>query len=167
LGVTGKITNGLLTINGLDESWATPAATINTLSGPLMLQANSLNDVDVMNGKVIFDTVGNLNINVGDINVEKGNINVKNGDVNIKKGNIKIEQGQVIGNQTFRGKVVLPAGQTSVHIDETWSTEPESLTLTPNYATQVWYEDMSTTGFTIRVATPSPTDQYVNWLAAW
>jgi hypothetical protein len=65
LGVTGTINTGLLTIDGMDAN-ASGSATINTLSGPLKLQPLGLGGLDILNGKVTLDTMGNLVVN-GDI----------------------------------------------------------------------------------------------------
>ncbi|MBU4099678.1 hypothetical protein KJ980_08620 [Patescibacteria group bacterium] len=58
VGITGSVNIGLLAINGLDNC----CAAINTLSGALMLQSQGLNGIDMMNGKIIFDTKGNLTV---------------------------------------------------------------------------------------------------------
>ena len=70
IGVTGKITNGLLVINGLDESGS---ASISTLSGPLELQKNSLGNIEMMDGRVIVDTKGNITIS-GEVTAKKYNV---------------------------------------------------------------------------------------------
>ena len=58
VGITGSVNIGLLAINGLDNC----CAAINTLSGALMLQPRGLNGIDMMNGKIIVDTKGNLTV---------------------------------------------------------------------------------------------------------
>jgi sugar lactone lactonase YvrE len=78
LAVTGNITNGLLTINGFDDSLATPSATLSTLSGPLKIQHQALGEIDFMGGKAIIDTEGNLKIVSGDLVVESGLIKGNN-----------------------------------------------------------------------------------------
>lgn len=60
VGITGKITAGLMSIDGLD---AEGFASINTSSGPLKFQSNGFNGVDFMNGKVAIDPNGNLEVN--------------------------------------------------------------------------------------------------------
>ena len=62
LGVTGNISTGLLSINGLDTSLATPSASITTLTGPLWIQ------------KVNIDPEGNITTS-GNINLA-GNLNI-------------------------------------------------------------------------------------------
>jgi len=76
LGVTGKITTGLLVIEGLsnetdetNESHETYAS-VSTLSGPLRLQDTALGNLEIMGGKVIIDTKGNISIQ-GKITVEE------------------------------------------------------------------------------------------------
>ncbi len=60
VGITGKVTIGLMNINGLDDEGT---ATINTASGPLRIQSDGFNGVDFLNGKVAIDTQGNLKVN--------------------------------------------------------------------------------------------------------
>ncbi len=70
-GVRSCLTPGVeLCINGLSSCYPANArfadskncstATINTSSGPLMLQSQGLNGIDMMDGKVTVDTKGNL-----------------------------------------------------------------------------------------------------------
>ena len=60
VGITGKITAGLMSIDGLDDEGF---ASINTSSGPLKFQSNGFNGVDFMNGKVAIDPNGNIEVN--------------------------------------------------------------------------------------------------------
>ncbi len=60
VGITGKVTVGLMNINGLDDEGT---ATINTASGPLRIQSDGFNGVEFVNGKVAIDTQGNLEVN--------------------------------------------------------------------------------------------------------
>jgi uncharacterized coiled-coil protein SlyX len=75
LGVTGKFTAGILSIDGLDTSVGTEsAATINTLGGMLKIQADALNSIQFEGGKIDFDTLGNITT-TGQITATKFNIN--------------------------------------------------------------------------------------------
>jgi len=56
LGITGMTTAGLLVFDGLEGS-------INTLSDPLKLQDMALGNLEMMGGKIIFDTEGNIVVN--------------------------------------------------------------------------------------------------------
>ncbi|MDP2816477.1 MAG: tail fiber domain-containing protein, partial [Rectinemataceae bacterium] len=83
VGITGRLNIGLLSINGLNSSCSPlllensstspspfrrgqgevqdcSAASINTLSGPLKLQSDGLNGLDILNGKITIDTQGNI-----------------------------------------------------------------------------------------------------------
>ncbi|MBA3724055.1 MAG: site-specific integrase [Candidatus Levybacteria bacterium] len=60
VGITGKVTIGLMSIEGLNDAGT---ASINTSAGPLMIQSNGFNGVDFLNGKVAIDTSGNLKVN--------------------------------------------------------------------------------------------------------
>jgi hypothetical protein len=61
--VGGSLTVGLVTINDLEAS-------INSMGEPLRLQNLSLANVEIMGGKVIIDTKGNLKVK-GEITAEK------------------------------------------------------------------------------------------------
>ena len=61
--IGGSLTVGLLTINDLDAS-------INSMGESLRLQSLSLANVEIMGGKVIIDTKGNLKVK-GEITAEK------------------------------------------------------------------------------------------------
>lgn len=60
VGITGKVTIGLMNIEGLNASGN---ATINTSSGPLKFQSDGFNGVDFMNGKVAIAPNGDLEVN--------------------------------------------------------------------------------------------------------
>ncbi len=60
VGITGKVTIGLMSIEGLNDAGV---ASINTSAGPLMIQSNGFNGVDFLGGKVAIETSGNLKVN--------------------------------------------------------------------------------------------------------
>lgn len=72
LGITGKITSGLLAINGLDCSDCSIAgnfASINTISSDLYIQNLGIGGVNILNGKFTIDKNGNvklLKLNIDD-----------------------------------------------------------------------------------------------------
>jgi hypothetical protein len=74
LGITGRITSGLLSIDGLDDNGH---ASINSV-GSLRLQSNAMGGIDILSGKVIVDTYGNVtilkSITAGVVNTQKLNI---------------------------------------------------------------------------------------------
>jgi hypothetical protein len=57
LGVTGKISSGLLLIEGLSDN---EVATVNTLGGDLYIQNEGIGGVNFVSGKVVIDKNGNL-----------------------------------------------------------------------------------------------------------
>jgi len=59
LGITGKISSGLLAIEGLSDS---QTATINTLSNDLYIQNEGIGGVNFLSGKVTIDRNGNLKV---------------------------------------------------------------------------------------------------------
>jgi hypothetical protein len=85
LGVTGKITNGLLSINGLDDQECSDAidpsdcsvASINA-NGKLKFQSEAQGLVDFFNGRITLDPQGGL-VTKGEITAKKLNIDITNG----------------------------------------------------------------------------------------
>ncbi|KKS54274.1 MAG: hypothetical protein UV61_C0002G0017 [Candidatus Gottesmanbacteria bacterium GW2011_GWB1_43_11] len=93
VGITGRLTMGVLTIDGLDMD-SSSSATINTLSGPLKLQSLGLAGIDILNGKVTIDQNGNMKV-LGDLTVS-GNLTAQK----------LIMQGDSVGEATVSaGKV--------------------------------------------------------------
>ena len=79
LGVTGTITAGIMTLDGVTGE-------INTLSDAIKLQPMGLGTVDIMGGKVDIDKKGNVAINSGHI---KGNDSFR-GKAMLKSGTNEI-----------------------------------------------------------------------------
>ncbi|MBI4084800.1 MAG: tail fiber domain-containing protein, partial [Candidatus Levybacteria bacterium] len=127
LGVTGNITAGLLTINGLEGS-------INTIGEPLKLQPLGLEKLEIMAGKVEIDT--------------KGNVTTK-GEVTAKKINVDTTESQ----STALGSGVLKAGQTSVRIETTAVTTNSKVFITATSPTgkQTLIVDSKQPGSSLRV----------------
>jgi uncharacterized protein YoxC len=139
LGVTGKITAGLMTIDGLEGE-------IYTLTGPLKLQPLALGSLEVMGGKIEVDTSGNIKL---------------------KEGDLILEKGKIVGNDDMRGTENIPAGQTSITVTKTWTTKPKSITVTAGFDSYVWIENIDTTGFTIKIKNPPSVESPVYWTAIW
>ncbi len=91
LAVTGKLTAGLLVIDGLNSP--NPGASISTLAGPLRLQAGSLGNIEMMEGKLIVDTAGNLTtqgtLAAKEIRAEKFSVGSGGGPMSLGEGIIK------------------------------------------------------------------------------
>jgi len=89
---------GLLTIDGLGEvESASPAAAINTLSGPLKLRSNGLGGLEILRGRIVIDPHNNLTVVQGDLSVD---------------------QGRIFANESIRGGVTIRAGQTQIRVEE-------------------------------------------------
>ncbi len=155
---------------------ATQSGEIQSASASASLTGlTTLNDV-VVTGKL---NVGAIQISSLDSSIDAiGTLKIQPlalGDVEIMgnllkvdtKGNLNIQKGQIIGNPTFRGSEILPAGQTSVRINKTWETKPVSVSITPSYNTNVWLTNRDETGFTINVATAPLEDTVIDWIAIW
>lgn len=75
LGVTGNISQGYLSVNGLDSDLS--AATINTINNDLYFQNLGVGGVNFLNGKVLIDKNGNLTVqklNVSSNSLGKGTL---------------------------------------------------------------------------------------------
>jgi len=149
LGVTGRVTIGLLGINGLDQSNGTGQAyaSINTSSGPLMIQPEGFNGVDFLNGKMKIDTKGDVNTQ-GAITANKINIDTQS----------------VAGASLGQG--TLQAGQTSVTINTTAVGNNSAVFITPKTKTAQPLSVTSQTAgksFTVEIASPESEDIDFNW----
>ena len=146
LAVTGEISSGLLTINGFDDTLATPAATISTLGGSLKLQHLGLGEIEFMAGKSKIDTGGNFIMSEGDL---------------------VIETGVIKGNDQFRG-IDIPAVLGSTYLDITFDTIKDTneyaVNVTPTWLTNVAVINKRTDGFRIQFSTPAPFSGKVDWM---
>lgn len=106
LGITGKVTAGLLTINGFNDTFAS----LNTLSDDLYLQDQSLGGVNVLNGKFTID---------------------KNGNVKVLK--LNIDDSDSSSSSIGGGKI--SAGATSVTISTAAVTSKSRIFITPTSET--------------------------------
>ena len=157
LNVTGILKIGLLTIEGLGEGTEDNPAqiSINTLDSPL----------NFMDNKITIDT----------------------------KGNLMVKEGVIAGNSSFRDALTLPAGKDTLQVrmgtecdntsesakdseentpvcvenEATWNQQPVTINVTPTYNTNLWVEDISEEGFTIKVAETSEIDQEIFYMAIW
>ncbi|HSX08956.1 MAG TPA: hypothetical protein VLF93_02275, partial [Candidatus Saccharimonadales bacterium] len=94
LGVTGNITAGVMTIQGLDQAGQ---ASINTV-GDLKLQDHGAGGIDILNGKIKIDKNGNL-FSKGEITVKK--VNIDTSDVKAASlGTLTIKAGDTFGIAT-------------------------------------------------------------------
>jgi len=112
---------------------------INSLAGALQIQPTALSDVEFMGGKAQLDT----------------------------KGNLVLNEGHLVGNDSFRDRATLTAGTKQLRITRDWDSLPTTVMLTATYNTRVWVEQITTTGFTIKVDTAPTADADIQWLALW
>ncbi|MBP9691149.1 hypothetical protein KBD81_03660, partial [Candidatus Woesebacteria bacterium] len=146
LAVTGEISSGLLTINGFDDSLATPAATISTLGGSLKLQHLGLGEIEFMAGKSRIDTDGNFIISEGDL---------------------VIETGVIKGNDQIRGidlPVVYGDNTLEVFFDTPKTTTEYAVNITPNWLTNLAVTEKRTDGFVIEFSTLAPLGATIDWV---
>ena len=161
LGVTGNITAGLLTINGLDatcQDASSPTqhesgsgqrntctgASINTVGGPLQLQSQGIEGIDIMNGKVTVAT---------------------NGDITTK-GEITVKKVNVDESDTFSksiGEVMIPAGKTYVDVTTTALTSSSRVFVTPERPTSIGAKKRNATTFRIEAENAVSNELKVNW----
>ena len=114
-------------------------AQINTLTEPLSLQASSLAPVKIMGEKIVIDT----------------------------KGNIKVQQGKIYGNDTFRGVAIIKSGDVEIVVPQTWDSIPKAVILSPKFRGEIWYDNVSVDGFTIKIGVAQAIDSEVSWMAIW
>lgn len=136
VGITGAVTAGLLSINGMTDE---KTAVIETLSGTLHIQQNSLNPVAFMNGKLLVTTDGSLSISSG---ILKGNDMIRGINVPVPVAHEKIE-------------VAFPSPRTS---------PAYAVSVTPQWNTDVWVESKSETGFVIAFSQKPSSDSFVDWI---
>ncbi|MBU4016147.1 hypothetical protein KKF69_01570, partial [Patescibacteria group bacterium] len=155
VGITGNLNIGLLSITGLDscspldkgELEGISCASINTLSGPLKLQSDGLNGLDILNGKIAIDTKGNI---------------TTQGEITAKK--INIDTTDTLSASLGEGTI--PVGSSSAVIETTTVTAKSRIFLTPKTKITVPLSVTSqTAGNSFKVETVTPVSQNVkfNW----
>ena len=104
-----------------------------------------------------------------------------------------VKEGVIAGNSSFRDALMLPAGKDTLQVrmgtecdntsesaqdseentpvcvenEATWNQQPVTINVTPTYNTNLWVEDISEEGFTIKVAETSEIDQEIFYMAIW
>ena len=141
LGVTGTISTGVMTIQGLDQ---TGQASINTI-GDLKLQDQGAGGIDILNGKIKIDTNGNF--------VSKGEITAKK--INIDTSNVL---------SASLGTLTIHAGQTQAIATTSALTKNSKIFATPeDVPVAVSAQRSGKNTFTIQIASPQSEDLKVNW----
>ncbi len=145
VGITGKITAGLLTVNGLDITNGNPAATINTTGSSLRLQSLELGGIDMLNGKITIDTAGNMHVNAS---------------LSAKKYIVDTSTTQTAS----AGKIIIPKGKTSIDITTNALTENSLIFATPDTTpVAVAKKQISPNTFSLTIAEPLSEDLRVDW----
>jgi hypothetical protein len=118
VAVAGDLEVGILKLNGVDKSTpnATKSASLDAGTGLLKLQPLGLGGIDLLNGKVVFDTAGNMTI-AGTLTAKKVNIDASD------------------AASASVGGAVMKAGETSVTIKTTAVTENSKIFVTPKTKT--------------------------------
>jgi hypothetical protein len=152
LGITGTITTGVLTINGLDDDGQ---ASINTLAGDLKLQSEGFGGVDILAGKITIDTDGDMKV--------MENFAAKT--VTTTKLNI-VDAIAATGSSTLAasaGVATIDAGDTSIDIDTTALTNKSLIFATPDDPISVGTKAKDSNTFTIKLNSAQTSDVKVKW----
>ena len=157
VGITGSVTDGLLTINGMDTSTATPAATINSLSAPLKIQSLATAGVDFENGNLTIDTNGNL-VTQGDITAKT--VHADQGEF----GKLSIKNSTTATDSASIGEATIPAGKTSVEIKTSAITDTSKIFATPRKLPIPVSTDITEKQtFEIDISKPLQKDLQIDW----
>ena len=151
VGITGKITAGVLTIRGLDNDGQ---ASINTI-GDLKLQDQGTGGINILNGKIIVDAKGDVNIT--------GTVTAKT--VNTTKLNI-VEDTTSTTSATLSasaGSITINAGQTTLDVDTTALTANSLIFVTPDQPVLIGATKKDADTFTIKLQSPATSNIKVNW----
>ncbi|MBU1104467.1 tail fiber domain-containing protein, partial [Patescibacteria group bacterium] len=152
LAVTGKMSVGLLAINGLDVA----GVTLKTLAGDLNLQG--LVKI-TKEGNVVIDTgVIIANSNVRDYTILPAGVTelkVQNSNLKTTSQNPQCETMQISGKTA--------TAECAIN----WTVSPTVINTTPSYETTVWVENITNEGFTIKLGAASTEEQKVYWIAVW
>jgi hypothetical protein len=117
VGITGTVTDGVMTINGLDEN---EQASINTV-GNLKLQNEGAGGIDILSGKILIDTNGNF-VSQGQVTAMKYNVNTSN----VQSASL--------------GRGIITFGQTQAVINSTAVTNNSEIFITPTTVTTRQYQ---------------------------
>ena len=139
ISITGNITSGLLSIDGLNGS-------IQTLSEPLKLQQNALANLEVFGGKIILNTSGNIEI-IGKLTAKE----------------VETQQLNITGDKSS-GSIQFEAGESEVIIGLPENTSENALFLvTPEEPVIVSAKRVANDSAEIRLKEASSSAIKVNW----
>ena len=137
LGITGTVTTGLLSINGLDGE-------INTLGKPLSLQSLSGAGIEMFGGKVVFATNGDI-ITKGIVSAKKLIIDTSDTD------------------EASIGDVVIDKGESNVLVHTTALTSNSHIFVTPEVPVAIAARRIDSTTFIIRLNAAAAEAVNVHW----
>ncbi len=144
VGITGKMNIGLLAIEGLSENGF---ATINTTSGPLKIQSDGLNGIDILDGKIVIEPSGNMKVN---------------GEITVKKVNVDTAE---VASASL-GTAILPTGENQVVINSTAITDKSKVFVTSETDIDLPLNVVSKTdkkSFTVKIKNSQQEDVKFNW----
>jgi uncharacterized protein YaiE (UPF0345 family) len=83
-------------------------------------------------------------------------------------GNLILKTGVIYGNHQMRGIEVAEQGNDRIVVRRDWTVPPYAITVTPQFDSHVWVENINPLGFVIRIKNP-PTkgNHQVTWIAIW
>lgn len=148
LTVTGEIVTGLLRIDGLSSE-------IHTLVGPLKLQENGLNGIELFAGLMTIDPTGDI--------TTEGILAAK--EVKAEKLTI-VETAQASGSAVLAssvGTVTIPAGETSIDVQTTALTADSLIFVTPQRAVAAGAKRLNSNTFTITLEQAPVSNLKVQW----
>jgi hypothetical protein len=148
LGVTGNITAGIISLNGIDGE-------LNTIGGPLKLQSFGTDGIDILSGKIIIDTQGNM--------ISQGTIAAK--EVKAKKFTVDTSPVSTTSATltASAGTVTVEAGETSIDVSTTALGTKSLIFATPDRAVAVGTKKKDADTFTITLGTAQGVDVKINW----
>jgi hypothetical protein len=132
LGVTGNINAGFLSINGLEGE-------INTLGTDLYLQKNGISGINMLDGKIVIDTQGNMKV-AGTVVADA----------------VESRSYTVIGDQSI-GSGTIPAGATFIEISTPIASSSSKIFLTATTLTDKQITVVNKSDGKFKVAIPAIT----------
>jgi hypothetical protein len=82
-------------------------------------------------------------------------------------GTVKVKEGVIEVNDKMVGVETIEPDQDTIHVSRSWSKAPRVVNATPEYDTNVWIENISESGFTIRVKDAPSETRHIHWFAAF
>jgi len=158
--IAGTLTVGLITFDELENS-------IGSLSGPLKLQANALQQIEFEGGKIEMDTNGDLHIKEG---VIYGNESMRNAivvPVGVAKFKVQSAKFKITVQNSKCEETVVDGEEATQNCELNWKEPPVSVTATPSWNTTVWVTDLTKEGFVVHFGTPPTESQKLYWVAIW